>query len=168
MKEGFKKVRNAALTAALCGGLVLSASAQTPPPAAPANDSAIQANQAIKARKAIFTLVGANFGPIGAQLSGKAPFDGTEALKRAERVAFLAGLAQEAFPDNSKTGDTKAKPEAWDNKADLDKKLQEFVQHSNDLVAALRKDKTNVEAFKAAAVKVGGDCKGCHDDYRAK
>lgn len=167
MSEGFKKIHGAALAAVLCSGLVLSASAQTPP-AAPANDSAIQANQAIKARKAVFTLIGANFGPIGAQLQGKAPFDGTEALKRAERVAFLAGLAQEAFPDISKTGDTKAKPEIWDNRADFDKKLQDLLQHSNDLVAALRKDKTNVDAFKAAATKVGGDCKGCHDDYRAK
>jgi cytochrome c556 len=167
MRERLNKIRGAVL-ASLCGGLVLSASAQTPPPAAPANDSAIQANQAIKARKAVYTLIGGNFGPIGAQLQGKAQFDGTEALKRAERVAFLTGLALEAYPDISRIGDTKAKPEIWDNRADFDKKLQEFAQHANDLVAVLRKDKANADAFKAAALKVAGDCKGCHDDYRAK
>jgi cytochrome c556 len=167
MTEGFKKVRGAAVVAALCSGLVLSASAQTPP-AAPADPATIQANQAIAVRKAVFTLVGNNFGPLGAQLQGKVPFDGTEALKRAERVAFLSGLALEAFPDISKTGNTKAKPEIWDNRADFDKKLQDFAQHANDLVAVLRKDKTNVDAFKAAAGKVGGDCKGCHDDFKAK
>jgi len=166
MSEGFNKIRGAALAAVLCSGIV-SVSAQTPP-AAPANDSAIQANNAIKARKAVYTLIGANFGPIGAQLQGKAPFDGTEALKRAERVAFLTTLAQEAFPEISKTGDTKAKPEIWDNKADFDKKLQDLNQHANDLVAALRKDKNNADAFKASATKLAGDCKGCHDEYKAK
>lgn len=164
MSDGFNKFRDAAITAVLCGALALPAAAQTPP----AGDSAIQANQAIVARKAVYTLVGNNFGPLGAVVQGKAQFDGTEALKRAERVAFLAGLVPEAFPEVSKTGNTKAKPEIWENRAAFDKKVQEFSEHANALVAVLRKDKANADAFKTAATVVAGDCKSCHDDFRAK
>ena len=158
-------VQRLAMATALSVTVATAVHAQTPPPA---DDSALRAAQAIKVRKAIYTLIGNNFGPIGATLQGKVPFDGTEALKRAERVSFLAGLALEAYPDISKTGDTKAKPEIWENRAAFDKRTQDLVDHSNALVAALRKDKTNADAFKTAATAVAGDCKGCHDEFRAK
>src|SRR5690349_9588715 len=111
MNSSWITVRRLALVTAACATLAASAQAQTPP--AGGDDSALRAAQAIKVRKAIYTLIGNNFGPIGATLQGKAPFDGAEVLKRAERVSFLAGLTLEAYPDISKTGDTKAKPEIW-------------------------------------------------------
>lgn len=160
-----KSVSAMTISALTCVMLSIVASAQTSPPA---DQSAVQANQAIAVRKAVYTLIGNNFGPLGQVVQGKAPFDGTEALKRAERVAFLAGLAQETYSDISKIGNTKAKPEIWENRAEFDKLNKEFADHSNALVAVLRKDKNNAEAFKAAATAVAGDCKSCHDQFRAK
>lgn len=158
------RMRRTAFGALVCAALPLSVAAQTPP----ANSGATQADRAIAQRKAVYTLIGGNFNPIGNVLQGKAQFDGAEALKRAERVAFLAGLSLEVYPDVSKTGNTKAKPEIWGNRATFDKKSQDFVEHANALVAVLRKDRTDVAAFKTAATAVAGDCKGCHDDFRVK
>ena len=157
--------RRLVVAAAACTVLSLVADAQTPPAG---DESVARANQAIKTRKAVFTLIGANFGPIGAVLQGKAPFDGTEALKRAERVSFLAALTPEVFPDISKNGDTKAKPEIWENRAAFDKHGQDLIEHANALVTTLRKDKNNVDTFKTAATALAADCKGCHDDFKAK
>lgn len=157
--------RSALLVAAIASLPALLV-AQTPP--ASGNDSAVQANQAIAARKAVFTLIGNNFSPLGGVIQGRTQYDPAEALKRAERVAFLAGLSAEAFSDISKNGNTKARPEIWENRAAFDKKIQEFIDHSNALVATVRKDKNNAEVFKTAASAVAADCKGCHDDFRAK
>jgi cytochrome c556 len=147
--------------------LGVSANAQTPPPAAPAPSPA---KQAIDARKAIYTLIGANFRPVGAVLQGKAEYDSAEIQKRATRVAFLAGLLNEAYPDISNVGepDTKAKADIWTNRADFDKRLKDFQDHVATLVAVSSKEKTAGDAFKTAAGAVAQDCKGCHDNFRAK
>jgi len=147
-------------------GLAVSATAQTPPaaPAAPPSP----ASQAIAVRKAIYTLIGANFRPIGDALKGSATYDSAELVKRATRVAYFAGLAQEAFPDVSSSGDTKARPEIWTNRADFDKRLRDFQSHAQALVQVATNETPSSDAFKAAAGAVGQDCKGCHDNYRAK
>lgn len=148
-------------------GLALSAAAQTPP-AAPAATPPSPASQAIAVRKAIYTLIGANFRPIGDALKGTATYDSAELVKRATRVAYFAGLVQEAFPDVSSNGDTKAKPEIWTNRTDFDKKLRDFQTHAQALVQVAANEAPSSDAFKAAAGAVGQDCKGCHDNYRAK
>lgn len=126
------------------------------------------ARQAIEVRKAIFTLIGANFRPIGETLQGKTPYDAADVQKRAERVAFLAPLLTDAFPDISSSGDTKAKPEIWSHRADFDQKLKTFQDHAVALAQLVGKDNTGSDAFKTAAAAVGKDCKGCHEDFKAK
>ena len=105
---------------------------------------------------------------IGAILQGKAEYNAADVSKRAERVAFLATMAEDAFPEISKDGKTKAKPEIWTNKEGFAKALKAFQDSSANLAAVVKQDNTNSAAFKAAAGKVGEACKGCHDDFRAK
>jgi len=126
------------------------------------------AEMAINYRQSLYTVIGGNFGPLAGVMQGKAEFKAADVMKRAERVAFLAGMVGEAFPDISKTGHTKAKPEIWTHRADFDKKVADFEKASGDLVAVLKKDNSNSEAFKKAAGAVGQSCKSCHDDFRAK
>lgn len=162
-------IAGAALTLSVAAQTAPAAGATATPPAASAAGGPPSASdQAINVRKAIYTLIGNNFGPIGGVLQGKTPFDGAEATKRAERVAFLANLSVEAYPEISKTGNTRAKPEVWTNRADFDKKLKDFTDHSNALVAVLRKDSKDEDGFKTAAKLVASDCKGCHEDFRTK
>ncbi len=156
----------AASVAAMSFGLAFapSAAAQAPPAAGPVSP----AKQAIDVRKAIFTLINSNFKPVGNVLQGKAEYDAADLSKRARRVVFLADLLNEAFPDISSAADTRAKPEIWKNRADFDKKLKDFQDHAAALAQVLAKEKTGSDTFKAAAVAVGQDCKGCHESYKTK
>ena len=167
------KPKNARRLKAVACALILaagggSAIAQTATPAAPAGGPPTPAKQAIDARKAVFTLIGSNFRPLGEVLQGKSVYDADEARKRAVRLQFLAGLLDESFPDISSSGDTRAKAEIWSNRADFDKKLKEFQDHTAALVQVASRDKSGADDFKAAAGAVGQDCKGCHESYRTK
>jgi cytochrome c556 len=169
------QMRTALTSCALVLGAILSsgaiaaegpagaAPAAGPPPGMPS-----PAERAIEYRKAVYTVLGGNFGPIGGVLQGRAPYDAKEIAKRAERVAFMAGLAAEAFPEISKTGNTKAKPEIWTDKPGFDKAMKELGDSTAGLAALVKTDQTNSDAFKKAAGRVGQACKGCHDNYRAK
>ncbi len=153
----------------IAASVAIAVNAQTPPAAAAAAGPS-PARQAVDTRKAIYTLIGANFRPVGAVLQGKADYDQAEIQKRATRVAFLAGLLNEAFPDISNVGepDSKAKAEIWSNRADFDKHIKDFQDHVATLVQVSAKEKTGGDAFKTAAGAVAQDCKSCHDNYRVK
>jgi cytochrome c556 len=144
----------------------VAANAQTAPAGAAPGPS--PARQAVDARRAAFTLIGANFRPLGAILKGAAQADAAEVNKRATRLAFLAGLLDENFPDVSNLGqpDTKAKAEIWSDRADFDKKLKSFQTDVAALVQVGGAEKGSADAVKAAIAAVGQDCKACHDKYR--
>jgi len=143
---------------------VAALAAEGPPPGA----QPTPAQRAIEYRKAVYTVLGGNFGPLGGMLQGRMPYNGAEASKRADRVAFMAGLAAEAFPEVSKDGDTKAKPEIWTDKEGFDKAMKALGDSTAALAAQLKKDPNDQDAFKKAAGAVGQACKNCHDNYRAK
>lgn len=151
------------ITVAAVAGIGVSADAQQ---AAPPNAG----RQAVETRKAILSLIGANFRPFGDILKGAAPYDAAEVDKRLTRLSVLADYLKEGFPDASNLGDpeTKAKPEIWSNRADFDKKLTDFHSHVAALVKVNASDKAASDGFKAAVTVVAQDCKGCHETYRAK
>ena len=147
---------------AVIAGVAISAHAQQ----APTNAG----RQAVETRKAIFILTAANFRPFGDIAKGAAPYDAADAQKRLARLALLSDYLKEAFPDASNLGEaeTKAKAEIWSNRADFDKKLSDFQTHVAALQQVNATDKSASDAFKAAIGAVAGDCKGCHETYRAK
>jgi cytochrome c556 len=126
-----------------------------------------EADAAIKYRKSLYTVVVANFAPLGAMASGKAPFDAAVFKRNSARVAFLAGIAPEVFPEVSKTGDTKAKPEIWANKAEFDKLMKDF-QDKTAALSTTAASATSVDGVKAAFGAAGGACKACHDKFKAE
>ena len=150
----------------LATAIAATASAQTTPPGGAPGPS--PARQAVDARRAAYTLIGGNFRPLGAILKGAAPADNAEVNKRATRLAFLAGLLDENFPDASNLGqpDTKAKAEIWSDRADFDKKLKNFQGDVAALVQVSSDGKGSADAIKASIAAVGQDCKACHDKYR--
>jgi len=154
---------------ALLGGALVascvaltSASAQAPGPS--------PAKIAVESRRAEFTLIGNSFRWFGGVARGNAPYDEVEAKKRAARIAFLADLLDESFPDISNVGepDSKAKPEIWKEKAEFDKKLAKFKENARAFADTISKEKGATEGFKTAVANLGQDCKGCHDSYKAK
>ena len=119
---------------------------------------------AVKYRKAAFTVMGAHFGRIGAMASGKAPFDAAAAAANAEIVATMSKLPYAGFIEGTATGETRAKPEIWTERAKFDaaaSKMQEEVVKLN--VAA---KSGNLDQIKVAFGAAGQSCKACHDNYR--
>lgn len=121
---------------------------------------------AVKYRKAAFTVTAAHFSRMGAMASGKAPFDAKVAADNAEIVASMAKLPWHAFGEGTETADTKAKPEVWKQSAKFKEAADKLQAESVKLVAATKTGKE--DAFKAAFTATAGTCKSCHDDFRNK
>ena len=118
-------------------------------------------------RQSLYTVIGGNFGPLGAMAEGKAPFDAAEAKKRAQRIAFLAPMLKEAFPkDSDGVAHTAAKPEIWTDPVEFDKALQTLIDRSAALSAAA--DSGDADKVKAAIKETGKACKDCHEKFRVK
>ncbi|MBU6223727.1 MAG: cytochrome c [Burkholderiales bacterium] len=121
---------------------------------------------AIKYRKAAFTLLAAHNGRLGAMAQGRVPFDAKSALDNAEIVADVAKLPWAAFVDGTDSGETKAKAEIWKDNAKFKDYAGKLQAESVKLVAAAKSG--NQDAFKTAFGATAGACKACHDDFRAK
>ena len=161
--QALSRLRVMTCAALIASALVADAASQAPPSPSPAR-------RAIDERKAIFTLIGANFRPLGEVLQGRASLDASELQKRTSRVAFLATLASDAFSEVSNVGDpgTRAKPEIWTRRAEFDKALTDFAGHAQVLSGIAAKQGTASDEFKTAAGVLAQDCKSCHDTFRAK
>jgi cytochrome c556 len=121
---------------------------------------------AIKYRKAAFSVTAAHFGRMGAMAQGKAPFDAKLAVENAEIVATMAKLPWAAFGEGTDAGETKAKPEIWKQNAKFKEAADKYQAESVKLLAAAKTGKE--DTFKAAFSAAAGTCKSCHDDFRNK
>ncbi|GAB6041220.1 c-type cytochrome [Endothiovibrio diazotrophicus] len=124
-------------------------------------------NRALKYRQSTMTLIGANFGPIGAMLKGEMPWDGAAATHFSTDLAAVAGLDQmRGYPAGSEGGHTKAKPEIWLNMDDFKEKMEAFQGAAAKLgEAGAGGDKG---AIGAAFKETAKTCKGCHKEYKSK
>ena len=130
----------------------------------PASAQFQKPEDAIKYRKAAFTVMGAHFGRIGAMASGRVPFDAAAAAANADIVATLSKLPYAGFIEGTASGETRAKPEIWTERVKFDAaaaKMQEEVAKLN--VAA---KSGNLDQIKVAFGAAGQSCKACHDNYR--
>lgn len=121
---------------------------------------------AIKYRKAAFTLMGNHMGRLGAMAQGKAPFDAKAAAENAAVLEAISKLPYVAFLEGTDKGDTKAKPEVWKNWDKFRAAALKMQEEVGKLSATARAPGLTVEQLKTAVGAVGGTCKGCHDDYR--
>ena len=142
-----------ALTVALTTGLVLPLQAQ---------DRRIE--QAIKHRKAAFTLMATYVNRMVQTADGNRPFDAKLMTEDARAVEFLSRLPWEGFIEGSEHGETRAKADIW---------LEEepFKKYAQDLQAKARQVTTAAETgdlrrFKAALTQMRNVCSACHKEYR--
>ncbi|MGE0082066.1 MAG: cytochrome c [Thiohalomonadaceae bacterium] len=128
--------------------------------------SADQFEDAIAARKAAFVLIKSNFGPMGAMVEGKMPFDKEAFAKRAANLSALAGMPWEHFIEGSDMGETKAKPEVWSKAADYKAEVDKFEAAVAKLALVAKSgDENAIKAEFGAAAKT---CKSCHTDFKNK
>jgi cytochrome c556 len=132
--------------------------------ALPAAAQFAKPEDAIKYRKAAFTVMGTHFGRVAGMAAGRIPFDAKVAADNAEIATMVSKLPYAGFVDGTDKGDTKADPKIW---AERDKfnaaatKMQEEMVKLN--VAAKG---GNLDTIKAAVGETGKACKACHDTYR--
>ena len=132
--------------------------------ALPAAAQFAKPEDAIKYRKAAFTVMSRHFGIVAGMANGKIPFDAKSAADNAEIATTMSKLPYTGFVEGSDKGDTKAEPKIW---AEMEKfraaagKMQEEMVKLN--VAAKG---GNIDTIKAAVGDTGKACKACHDNYR--
>ena len=132
--------------------------------AVPAQAQFAKPEDAIKYRKASFTVMAAHFGRLGAMANGKLPYDGKAAVDNAELVTTMSKLPWAAFGEGTDKGETRAKPEIWKESAkykEATDKMQAEIMKLNMAAKA-----GNVEALKAAFGPAAASCKACHDNFR--
>lgn len=119
---------------------------------------------AIKYRKAAFTVMANHFGRVAAMANGRAPFDAAAAQANADLVVTLSKLPYAGFIDGTSSGDTKAKPEVWSERDKFNAAAGKMQEEVVKLSAAAKTG--NLDQIKAAVGEVGKSCKACHDNYR--
>ena len=127
---------------------------------------AIAADDPIKERKQLMKGNGDAVKGVVAMLKGEKPYDGVEVQKAMKDINKSLATFVTLFPKGSETGgETAAKPEIWDSKA-------EFESIAKDLEAATAKAAAaapgGLDAFKAAFNDVGKTCKSCHEKFRVE
>ena len=120
---------------------------------------------AVKYRKAAFTVMGTHFGRVAAMASGRAPFDGAAALANTEIAAQMSTLPYAGFVEGtSGTEKGSPKPNVWTERAKFDDYAKKMQEEMAKLVVAAKAN--NLDTLKPAVGKVGAACKACHDDFR--
>jgi cytochrome c556 len=120
---------------------------------------------AVKYRKAAFTVMGNHFGRIGAMAQGRVPFDGAAASVNAEIVRELSTLPYAGFVDGT-SGTEKGTPKAnvWTERAKFDAAAKKMQEEVAKLATAAKAN--NLDTLKTAFGAAAGTCKSCHDDFR--
>ena len=130
--------------------------------------STLQVKQAVEARKAIYVLTSRNLAPLAAMAQGKLAFNSAEALKRAQRLRFMAEMAHEAYPAGSLGASSRATSRVWEEWPDFERRLRELSSLSGALVTALQGDPKAGADFSSAVSRISATCKGCHERFRSE
>jgi cytochrome c556 len=132
--------------------------------ALPAAAQFAKPEDAIKYRKAAFTVMGNHFARVGAMASGRAPYDAKAALENADIAAAMSKLPWAAFTEGSDKGETRAKPEIWKDGTKFKEAADKMQAELTKLDVAAKAG--NLDALKTAFGPAAATCKGCHDNFR--
>lgn len=119
---------------------------------------------AVKYRKASFTVMAAHFGRLGAMANGRVPHDAKMGAENADVVLTLSKLPWAAFGEGTDKGDTRAKPEIWKEAAKYKEAADKMQAEIGKLKVAAKSG--NINALKAAFGPAAASCKACHDNFR--
>lgn len=132
--------------------------------ALPAAAQFAKPEDAIKYRKAAFTVMARHFGVVAGMAGGRIPFDAKVAADNAEIAAMMSKLPFAGFVDGTDKGDTKAEPKIWAERDKFNAAASKMQEEMAKLNAAAKGG--NLDAIKGAVGETGKACKACHDAYR--
>ena len=126
-----------------------------------------KAERAIDYRHSVYHVIGWNVAPMGDAVGGKIPFNKDVFAMQAARVAALAPMLPEGFPDGSYVkGKTEAKPEIWTNRAEFEELMKRLADKSAALAEIAKSG--DLAKIKPAFTDLTQVCKSCHDKFREK
>ena len=118
---------------------------------------------AIGQRQEIMKSVGGAMKEPGGMMKGTSPFDLAKVQASLKILTEQPPKMKDLFPDDSKTGgNTEALPAIWEKKADFTARFDKLAADAT-AAAAVIKDEAS---FKTEWPKIGGNCGGCHKEYR--
>ena len=122
--------------------------------------------QAIKHRKAAFTLMATYWSRLLQTVDGTRPYDPNAVIVDAKKVEYLSRLPWEGFVAGSERGDTKAKDDIWLDEDQFKKMAKDLEAKTSNLVtvAELKDQKKLKVAFEQAR----DSCNACHKEFRKK
>ncbi|MGV2872234.1 c-type cytochrome [Colwellia sp. E150_009] len=134
-----------------------------------AANPATSEKHAIKAtelRQAVFKLLGANMGTLGAMAKGKIPFDAKVIEKNATRINQLSFMIDDytATDTSAYKVKTEALAKVWNEREAFEKRIKNLSLASDKLIKIAASG--DEKAMRAAIGGVGKTCGGCHDDFK--
>jgi cytochrome c556 len=120
----------------------------------------IAQTDAISERKALMKKNSQHTKAVSAMVKGDAPFDAGAVNAAFTQWSQTAAQLPKLFPDNSKTGDTRALPKIWDDRKGFDAQVAAFAKASSAKPG-------NIEDLKKAFPAINKACGDCHEGYRA-
>lgn len=125
-----------------------------------------KAEEAIKYRQSVMSVLGTHFTRLGAMVRGETPFAREAFEENAALVATLLKLPWEAFQVAGSDKGSSLRPEALSKKEDFLKLARANQDEVAKLLAAAKTGDLN--AIRPAFGAAGASCKACHDSYRRK
>ncbi len=120
---------------------------------------------AVKYRKAAYTVMSTHFSRIGAMVQGRVPYDAAAATVNAEIVAEMSKLPFAGFVEGSGgTEKGQPKPNVWSERAKFDEATKKMQDEATKLVVASKTN--NLDVLKTAFGNAAASCKACHDNFR--
>jgi cytochrome c556 len=124
---------------------------------------------AIKWRQSAYTTMGWSMARIKANVEGT--YNKEDVVKSANVIQAIANSGMGAlFPAGTDKGTgweaTRVKPEFFTNKEGVGKVAMAFNKEANEMAKIAATG--DAAAVKEQLGKLGGTCKGCHDDFKAK
>ncbi|MCT4654926.1 MAG: cytochrome c [Cohaesibacter sp.] len=136
-------------------------------PALAADDPKLEA---VEARQGYYKLLGANMGVLAGMAKGEIEYDAEKAKLHAGNIAKLSetNISFLYIPGTSAedmAGKTRALPAIWKDMPGVGAAAKKYVEAAANIAKVAGEGRASL----GGGVKMlGGSCKGCHDNYRAK
>jgi cytochrome c556 len=129
-----------------------------------ATTAVVAQSDPIAARKALMKANNDHARNLGRIVRGEDPFDAAKVDAAFAQWADTAAKFGALFPDNSKTGDTRALVVIWEKPSDFQAAIAKFAKDVSD-----NRDKAKtLDGLKAAMPVVGKNCGDCHEVFRRR
>ena len=122
--------------------------------------------QAIKHRRAAFTLMSTYFSRLLQTVEGDRPFEAKQVIADAKNVESLSRLPWEGFVPGSERGETKAKEDIWFEEGRFKKLSNDLETKTSQLSKA--SETGDLKRIKLAFEQTRDTCNACHKEFRRK